>query len=77
MKWLKQKIEQIRFQNKLRGMDFIWYFTGGYSWDIFPPSYYYLYPREELDRERERFIKELEALVTKNKTPGKPEEGTE
>ncbi len=37
MKWLKHKIEQIRFRDKLRGMDFIWYFTGGYSWDIFPP----------------------------------------
>lgn len=55
-------------------MDFIWYFSGACSWDIFPPSYYYLYPREELEQERERFIKELEERLEKNKNHKTQEE---
>ena len=44
-------------------MDFVWRFRGGDGWQLFPPSYYYLYPLEELKKEEERILGELEAMI--------------
>ena len=51
MSWLKKQIEKRRWKAKLRQMDFVW------------PSYYYLYPLEELKKEEERILGELEAMI--------------
>ena len=51
MKWLKKWIEKRRWKLKLERMDFIWYFYGGSSWQLFPPSYYYTHSPEEVEAE--------------------------
>ena len=63
MSWLKKQIEKRRWKAKLRQMDFVWRFRGGDGWQLFPPSYYYLYPLEELKKEEERILGELEAMI--------------
>lgn len=63
MSWLKKQIENRRWKAKLRQMDFVWRFRGGDGWQLFPPSYYYLYPLEELKKEEERILGELEAMI--------------
>ena len=63
MKWLKKWIEKRRWKLKLERMDFIWYFYGGSSWQLFPPSYYYTHSPEEVEAETTRILNELEAMV--------------
>ena len=63
MSWLKKQIEKRRWKAKLRQMDCVWRFRGGDGWQLFPPSYYYLYPLEELKKEEERILGELEAMI--------------
>ncbi|CDB30648.1 MAG: hypothetical protein V8T29_02315 [Oscillospiraceae bacterium] len=63
MKWLKKWIEKRRWKLKLERMDFIWYFYGGSSWQLFPPSYYYTHSPEEVEAETARILNELEAMV--------------
>lgn len=39
MKSFKKWIEKKRWELKLKNMDFIWALYGGYSWQLFPPSF--------------------------------------
>lgn len=63
MKWFKKWIEKRRRKLELERMDFIWYFYGGSSWGLFPPSYYYTHPPEEIEAETNRILNELETMI--------------
>ncbi len=45
---LKKLVQKIMFRIKLWQMDDLWYYIGGYSWELFPPSFYYTHTEEEI-----------------------------
>ena len=44
-------------------MDRRWRLTGGPNWQLFPPSYYYKYSKEELEKMRDEKLKRIRAMI--------------
>ncbi len=61
----KNIIHEIRFQINLQDMDFQWQYFGSRCWLPFPPSYYHIHTKEEL----QRFLTELKEEIEKNYNP--------
>lgn len=63
VKILKKTLHQIRFRIKLKQMDDIWDFMGGYCFGIFPPSFYYTHTEEEIKRITAEKIETLQKIA--------------
>ena len=63
IKLLKDIADNMQFRNKLKKMDDWWYFTGAYSWELFPPSFYYTHSEEDIRRITEETHARLRALI--------------
>lgn len=63
MGFLKKWIKKIWFWHKLRRMDRRWRMQGGASYEIFPPSFYYIHSLEEIQEITDREIAGLRKLI--------------
>jgi len=59
----KKIIEKLRMRSKLKRMDAIWYERGGSCFGLFPPSYYYKYSEEEMEKLKEQELGKLRAII--------------
>ena len=64
---LRKIVKKIAFQTKLREMDNMWYLTGGSSYGLFPPSFYYTHTEEEIERISKKTIERLKEMIEKTK----------
>lgn len=58
---LKKITCKVMFKIRLWEMDRWWEYTGGSSWQLFPPSFYYIHTEEEI----EQITKETVQRITK------------
>ena len=59
--WIEKQILEF----KLQMMDDIWDLTGGYSWDIYPPSFYHRHTKEEAEAIMREDLKELQRIFNR------------
>lgn len=71
---LRNLIHKIRFLIKLKQMDDWWYFVGGSSWQLFPPSFYYTHTEEEIKRITDGTLSRLQTMVAKFEARNQPTE---
>ena len=50
IKWIGKIVKKVVFEIKMQEMDFFASFMGMDSWMLFPPSYYYRFSSEELEK---------------------------
>lgn len=50
IEWICKIVKKVVFEIKMQEMDFFASFTGMDSWMLFPPSYYYRFSSEELEK---------------------------
>lgn len=62
-----ETIQKIIFRRKLRQMDKRWYYMGGNSWGLFPPSFYYTHTEEEVERIAAETAAEIQELINRLK----------
>ena len=55
--------EKLRTRRKLKRMDELWYQRGGCCFGLFPPSYYYKYSEEEMEKLKEQELGKLRAII--------------
>ncbi len=60
---LENLIHKIIFCMKIKRMDDWWYYTGGSSWRLFPPSFYYTHTEEEIERITVETKARIQALI--------------
>ena len=60
--WICKIIKKAIFEMKLREMDFFASFMGMDSWMLFPPSYYYRFSSEELEKMKIEMRKRIEEI---------------
>lgn len=44
-------------------MDKWWYYMGFYSWELFPPSFYYTHTEKEIERITKEILEETRKLL--------------
>lgn len=59
----RELLRKILFRIELFEMDGWWHFTGADSWGLFPPSFYRLHTKEEIERIRAETLEMLLKLI--------------
>lgn len=64
MEIIRSLWNKLAFWMKLRNMDYVWYnIMGGNSYGVVPPSYYYKYSEEEVERIKTERIDEMKQIL--------------
>lgn len=59
----KKLIQEIKFQIKLKEMDYSWYIMGEHCFELFPPSFYYTHTQEEIERITAETFERLQEMI--------------